>query len=105
MQCTVDILDINRSYETRLAVIGDARLTLHALTEEWSARAGGARKRPELVAEIRGAKDTFLAQFKPWLESNDTPINPYRVLGDLMKVLDPKASFVTRNSPCSRPDG
>jgi acetolactate synthase-1/2/3 large subunit len=102
VQCTVDILDINRSYETRLAVIGDAKLALQALTEEWSARAGGARKRPELLAEIRGAKDKFLAQFKPWLESSDTPINPYRVLGDLMKVLDPKASFVTADSGNTR---
>ena len=102
VQCTVDILDINRSYETRLAVIGDAKLALQALTEEWSARAGGPRKRPELLAEIRGAKDKFLAQFKPWLESNDTPINPYRVLGDLMKVLDPKASFVTADSGNTR---
>ena len=28
VQCTVDTLDINRSYETRHAVIGDAKLTL-----------------------------------------------------------------------------
>jgi len=102
VQCTVDILDINRSYETRLAVIGDAKLTLQALTQEWSARAGGPRKRPEALAEIRGAKEKFLAQFKPWLESTDTPINPYRVLGDLMKVLDPKASFVTADSGNTR---
>ena len=102
VQCTVDILDINRSYETRLAVIGDAKRTLQALTAAWSARAGGPRKRPEVLAEIRGAKEKFLAQFKPWLESNDTPINPYRVLGDLMKVLDPKASFVTADSGNTR---
>ncbi len=31
VQCTVDTLDINRSYETRHAVIGDAKLTLQAL--------------------------------------------------------------------------
>src|SRR6059036_4100664 len=46
IQCTVDTLDINRSYETRHAVIGDAKLTLEALIAEVSAR--GARKRPEL---------------------------------------------------------
>src|SRR4030095_8597507 len=91
-----------RSYETRLAVIGDAKLTLQALTEEWSARAVGPRKRPEVIAEIRGAKEKFLAQFKPWLESSETPINPYRVLGDLMKVLDPKQSFVTADSGNTR---
>src|SRR5262249_15276473 len=34
VQCTVDLLDINRSYETRHAVIGDAKLSLSALIEE-----------------------------------------------------------------------
>src|SRR2546429_512475 len=85
IQCTVDVLGINRSYETRHAVIGDAKLTLQALINEVSAR--GARKNPELVEEIRKGKEAFLAKFRPWMESSETPINPYRVLGDLMKVL------------------
>src|SRR5262245_8755467 len=36
IQCTVDTLDINRSYETKHAVIGDAKLTLQALIAELS---------------------------------------------------------------------
>src|SRR5215469_17042630 len=88
VQCTVDTLDINRSYETRNAVIGDAKLTLAALTAELSARAG-TRKKPELIEEIRAGKQEFLAKFRPWMESTETPINPYRVIGDMMKVLDP----------------
>ena len=43
-----------------------------------------------------------MAKFRPWLESNEMPINPYRVLGDLMKVLDPKQSFVTADSGNTR---
>ena len=101
VQCTVDTLDINRSYETRHAVIGDARLTLQALIEELAKR-GGVGKKPALVDEIRAHKQAFLAKFTPWLTSNETPINPYRVLGDLMKVLDPKNSFVTADSGNTR---
>jgi len=101
VQCTVDLLDINRSYETRHAVIGDARLTLQALIEELAKR-GGVAKKPALLEEIRGQKQAFMAKFQPWLTSNDTPINPYRVLGDLMKVLDPKSSFVTADSGNTR---
>jgi len=100
IQCTVDVLDINRSYETRHAVVGDAKLTFQALIAELSAR--GPKKNPELVEEIRKGKEAFLAKFRPWLESNETPINPYRVLGDLMKVLDPKRSFVTADSGNTR---
>ena len=102
VQCTVDTLDINRSYETRNAVIGDAKLTLAALAGELSAKTGGARKRPEVLDEIKKGKEAFLAKFRPWLESDETPINPYRVFGDLMKVLDPKNSFVTADSGNTR---
>ncbi len=102
VQCTVDTLDINRSYETRNAVIGDAKLTIAALAGELSAKTGGARKRPEVLEEIKKGKEAFLAKFRPWLESDETPLNPYRVFGDLMKVLDPKNSFVTADSGNTR---
>lgn len=103
VQCTVDTLDINRSYETGHAVIGDAKLTLQALIEELSKQTGGGvPKKAALAGEIRAARQEFLAKFRPWMESNETPINPYRVIGDLMKVLDPKASFVTADSGNTR---
>ena len=102
VQCTVDTLDINRSYETRNAVIGDAKLTIAALVGELSAKTGGARKRPEVLEDIKKGKEAFLAKFRPWLSSDETPINPYRVFGDLMKVLDPKNSFVTADSGNTR---
>jgi acetolactate synthase-1/2/3 large subunit len=100
VQCTVDTLDINRSYETRHAVIGDAKLTLQALIQELQSR--GGRKKPELLEEIRGARQVFRDKFRPWMESNETPINPYRVFGDLMKVLDPRNSFLTADSGNTR---
>jgi thiamine pyrophosphate-dependent acetolactate synthase large subunit-like protein len=102
VQCTVDTLDINRSYETRLAVIGDARLTLQALIDEFTKQAGGTRKKAELFDEIGAARQTFWAKFRPFMESSEKPINPYRVIGDLMKVLDPKNSFVTADSGNTR---
>jgi acetolactate synthase-1/2/3 large subunit len=100
VQCTVDTLDINRSYETKHAVIGDAKMTLAALVKEISAK--GAKKRPDVLDEIKTQKAAFLAKFKPWMESDETPINPYRVFGDLMKVLDPVNSFVTADSGNTR---
>lgn len=81
---------------------GDAKLTLRALIGELSTRAGGVRPKPELAEEIRAGKQAFLAKFRPLMESNETPINPYRVIGDLMKVLDPGNSFVTADSGNTR---
>ena len=101
VQCTVDTLDINRSYETKHAVIGDAKLTLAALLEEVGKR-GGVAKKPALLEEIRAQRQAFQAKFRPLMESSETPINPYRVIGDLMKVLDPQNSFVTADSGNTR---
>jgi thiamine pyrophosphate-dependent acetolactate synthase large subunit-like protein len=103
VQCTVDTLDINRSYKTDHAVIGDAKLTLQALIQELSAQTtGGARKNQTLLDEIKQGKEAFMAKFRPLLESHEKPINPYRVYGDLMKILDPKSSFVTGDSGNTR---
>src|SRR5438552_3518410 len=79
----------------------DVTSAIKALSEELSRR-GAPKKNAALVDEIRAAKQEFLAKFRPWLESNETPINPYRVLGDLVKVLDPKNSFVTADSGNTR---
>lgn len=48
-----------------------------------------------------------MAKYRPLMVSDDTPsdgapINPYRVYGDLMKVLDPQRSFVTHDSGNTR---
>ena len=102
IQCTVDLLDINRSFETRHAVIGDAKLSLQALIAEVSKQSGGGRKVPAVVEEIRAKKHEFQAKFSGPMESSEKPINPYRVIGDLMKVLDPKNSFVTADSGNTR---
>jgi acetolactate synthase I/II/III large subunit len=102
IQCTIDTLDINRSYETRHAVIGDAKLTLQALIDETAKRTGGPRKNQKLVDDIRAGKQEFLAKFRPLMESSETPINPYRVFGDLMKILDPRSSFITADSGNTR---
>lgn len=102
VQCTVDTLDINRSYETRHAVIGDAKLTLRALIDELANQDGKGRNNGAVLEEIRAAKRTFHEKFRPLMESGEKPINPYRVIGDLMKVLDPKASFVTADSGNTR---
>lgn len=102
IQCTVDILDINRSFETKHAVIGDAKLSLRALIDEFKKQAGGVRKGSSAVEQVRAQKAEFQAKFRPFMESNDKPINPYRVIGDLMKVLDPKKSFVTADSGNTR---
>ena len=100
---TIDALDVNKIYQVDHAVIGDAKLTLQALIDQLLAeRGGGVKEDPELMAEIRTAKEAMMARYRPLMASNDVPINPYRVYGDLMRVLDPDRSFLTHDSGNTR---
>ena len=81
---------------TAHAVIGDARMGLQALRQELSDRTSGAGlPAGKVAAEVNVARDEGLARYRQVMASDETPINPYRVYGDLMKVLDPLNSFVT----------
>jgi acetolactate synthase I/II/III large subunit len=103
IHCTVDELHINKMYPTAQAVIGDARLTLQALHQEVSGRTSGAgRPADHVVAEVKAARDEALARYRQVMASDEKPINPYRVYGDLMTVLDPRDSFVTHESGNTR---
>ena len=94
--CNVDELHINKMIPTAHAVIGDARFTLQALRQEVSGRTSGAgRAAGDVAAEVRAARDEALARYRQVMNSDETPINPYRVYGDLMQVLDLRNSFVT----------
>jgi acetolactate synthase I/II/III large subunit len=103
IQSTVDTLDLNKSYRIAHALIGDAKMVLKQLIQEIAAQTGGgAKANPGLVAEIAGLKRAMWEKYLPALMSEDTPINPYRLYYELMKVLDPKSSFVSGESGSPR---
>jgi thiamine pyrophosphate-dependent acetolactate synthase large subunit-like protein len=103
VQCTVEESDVNRAYAVDHALIGDARFALQALIDELAAQAGGARPANRaLLDEIARGKAQMWHKYGPAVESDETPINPYRVYGDLMKTLDRENSFVTHDSGNTR---
>ena len=103
IHCNVDELHINKIYPTAQAVIGDARMTLQALRQEVSDRTSGAgRPAGTMLAEVKAARDKGFAKYRELMASGEKPINPYRVYGDLMKVLDLHNSFVTHESGNTR---
>jgi len=48
--------------------------------------------------EIKTVKDDWMREWMPKLTSNEVPINPYRVIGDLMQVLDRKETIITHDA-------
>ena len=103
IQCNLDELHINRIYPTHHAVLGDARFTLGALADGVAERTGGgAQNGDEVAAAVKASRDAGLAKYREVMVSDDQPINPYRLFGDMMKALDPMKSFVTHDSGNTR---
>ncbi|MBP38649.1 MAG: thiamine pyrophosphate-binding protein [Dehalococcoidia bacterium] len=98
IQCNIDEFDVNRMYPTHHAVIGDAKVTLTSLTAAIDGNSG----RADVTPTVKSIKDEAMAQYREVMESDTKPINPYRVYGDLMKVLDRNNSFVTHESGNTR---
>ena len=103
VHCDVDELHVNKAYPTAQAVIGDARYSLQALTEELSQRpVKSTRSREDVALEVRNEREAGMAQYLEAMASDDKPINPYRVYAGLMEALDPNNSFVTHESGNTR---
>ncbi len=100
IQCNIDEFDVNRLYESTHAIIGDARFTLNGLLEELGRNQ--ITGRASVTDEIKATKDSGLSTFREAMRSDEKPINPYRVYGDLMQTLDRENSFVTHESGNTR---
>jgi acetolactate synthase I/II/III large subunit len=100
IQTTIDERDINKSYAVKQAIIGDAKIVLAQLIEEAKKQLGSAGKRDStaVVKEIKALKDEFMKEWAPRLNSDETPINPYRVIRDLQKALDMNNTIITHDS-------
>ena len=104
IHATLDPADINKGVTSEYALIGDARLTLEALLDETRERLGGKpRGRVEQVTqEIKSSKADWLAKWMPKLTSDELPLNPYRVIWDLMHTVDVPNTIITHDSGSPR---
>jgi thiamine pyrophosphate-dependent acetolactate synthase large subunit-like protein len=104
VHATLDPTDINRYVLVDHALVGDAALVLEAiLGEVRTLLAGTPRGRAERVAaEIRELRDDWLAEWRPKLTSDETPLNPYRVLWDLLHTVDVRNTIITHDAGSPR---
>jgi len=100
IHATVDELDINKDCVADHALIGDAKLVLRQLIDEVKAQASSSRLAGagDVAGKIRALKDEWLGEWMPKLTSDETPINPYRVIWDMMQTIDPAQAIVTHDS-------
>ena len=104
VHCTNSLDDVNKDYDPDHAVVGDAKLVLSQLIEEVKVQLGSAsRVEPNDVAtEIAAVRDDWMKDWLPLLTSDEVPINPYRVIWDLMNTIDRENAIVTHDSGSPR---
>ena len=104
VHCTNAEDDLNKDYDPDHAVIGDAKLVMRQLIQEVKEQIAPRQKieNSELPKEIKAIKDEFLAEWMPRLTSDEIPINPYRIIWDLMNTVDRKNTIVTHDSGSPR---
>jgi acetolactate synthase-1/2/3 large subunit len=97
---TNDPRDLNKEYTADHAVLGDTKLVLRSLIEAVEDRLGGRRRSEngDVEHEIADVRQKWLESWMPKLTSEETPINPYRVVWELTKALDPANTVITHDS-------
>ena len=97
---TNEAADINKDYSVDHSVVGDAALVLEALIEEVGRHkgAGGDTTLRGLEDEVASVKAAWLEEWSAHLDSDEVPINQYRVIRDLMRTVDRDAVIITHDS-------
>lgn len=98
------IEDINKDYSVAVGLPGDAKLTLQMMIEEAKGQIGetGRKGNCQVSTEISALREQWLAEWRPLLESDEVPINTYRVIGEIDKTLDRENSIVTHDAGAPR---
>nr|WP_295462383.1 thiamine pyrophosphate-requiring protein [Mesorhizobium sp.] len=102
IHATLDPDHVNKDIEARVALVGDAGLTLDAVLAELDMRGTPARDAAETAAEIASVQAAWLAEWMPKLTSNDAPLSPYRVLWDLQHTVDVANTIITHDAGSPR---
>ena len=92
--------DINKDYAADIGLVGDAKLTLQAMIDEAKAAVGedGRAEDARLTEEIAVAKASWLAEWTPLLNSEEKPVNPYRVIREINRHIDHANAVVTHDA-------
>ena len=96
--------DLSKDYPIDYGVIGDAKGTLALVNEEVRERVGkkGRGDRDAVAREIAERREAFMREWMPLLTSDEEPVNPYRVIWDLMHSVDRTRTVVTHDAGSPR---
>lgn len=109
IHATLDAKDLNKDVPAQHVMLGDAKLTLQALSCEMaSLEADDARdamvaaRKAEAPSTIQAMKSKWLSDWMPKLTSESVPISPYRVIWELNRLVDKDNTVITHDAGSPR---
>ena len=102
---TNDPDDIHKDYRADHALVGDAKLVLEGLIERVGAirgANGGARTLAQVSGAVAAVKEAWRADWAAEADSDEVPINQYRIIRDLMATIDRDNAILTHDSGSPR---
>ena len=103
IHATLDPMDLNKDVPADIGLIGDAKLTLAALNSELSnadnSKAAARADEPEKINQL---KKEWMQEWLPKLTNNEAPINPYRVVAELNRLVDKEKVVITHDAGSPR---
>jgi acetolactate synthase-1/2/3 large subunit len=101
---TNDPSDINKEYSVSHSLVGDAALVVEAMIAEVGRQkgGGGANALKSLKEDIASAKKAWQAEWAKHLDSNEIPLNQYRVIREMLGTLDRDNVIMTHDSGSPR---
>ena len=102
IHATNDERDLNKNYAADYPLLGDARLVLRQFIEAIKSQGGRPTGRDNVQAELERVRGAWLAEWRVVLGSSEVPINPYRVISEFMRAVDPRDAIVTHDSGSPR---
>lgn len=94
--------DVNKDTACAIALVGDARITIKALIEEAKAQTDGQGRTSDAAARLAEQQREWMAEWTPFLTSDEAPLNTYRVIHEINTNVDHENSTVTHDAGAPR---
>jgi acetolactate synthase-1/2/3 large subunit len=103
IHATNDPIDLHKDYIADHPLLGDARIVLRQMIDTCKELLS-TRKRetPDTADRISALRSAWYGEWESKLSSSESPITPYRVLGEFMSRFDPSDAIVTHDSGSPR---
>jgi thiamine pyrophosphate-dependent acetolactate synthase large subunit-like protein len=103
VHATLDPMDLNKDVPAQYGLIGDAKLTLTALQAGMRNHdKAPAAARKDVPNRIRSLREAWLGDWRDKLECDTQPINPYRVIAELDRLVDKQKTVITHDAGSPR---